>query len=84
MSSKRIFLSPPSVDQRERELLLEAFDSNWIVPLGPCVFAFEKALAIPCHRKSCAALSSGTFAIHLAHFDVSWPSKQFLLAKKLK
>ena len=66
MSSKRIFLSPPSVDQRERELLLEAFDSNWIAPLGPCVDAFEKALAIQCHRKSCAALSSGTSAIHLA------------------
>ena len=46
MSSKRIFLSPPSVDQRERELLLEALDSNWIAPLGPCVDAFEKALAI--------------------------------------
>ena len=42
MSSKRIFLSPPSVDQRERELLLEAFDSKWIAPLGPCVDTFEK------------------------------------------
>ena len=71
MSSKRIFLSPPSVDQRERELLLEAFDSNWIAPLGPCVDAFEKALAIQCHRTSCATISSGTSAIYLAHIIAS-------------
>ena len=46
MSSKRIFLSPPNVDQRGKELPLEAFDSNWIAPLGPCVDALKKALAI--------------------------------------
>ena len=37
----RIYLSPPHMSPRERELLLEAFDSNWIAPLGPQVDAFE-------------------------------------------
>ena len=44
MSSKRIYLSPPCLDGRERELLLEAFDSNWITTLGPQVDAFEKEI----------------------------------------
>jgi dTDP-4-amino-4,6-dideoxygalactose transaminase len=38
----RLFLSPPDVGPRERELLLDAFDSNWIAPLGPHVDAFER------------------------------------------
>ena len=37
----RIYLSPPHMGGAERELLLEAFDSNWIAPLGPMVDAFE-------------------------------------------
>ena len=41
----RIFLSPPDVGARERALLLDAFDSNWIAPLGPDVDAFERELA---------------------------------------
>ena len=41
----RIYLSPPHVGPRERELLLDAFDSNWIAPLGPHVNAFEEEFA---------------------------------------
>ena len=41
----RIYLSPPDVSDAERELLLEAFDSNWIAPLGPQVDAFEREVA---------------------------------------
>ena len=37
----RIYLSPPDVGDEERRLLLDAFDSNWIAPLGPHVDAFE-------------------------------------------
>ncbi|MBI2372799.1 MAG: aminotransferase class I/II-fold pyridoxal phosphate-dependent enzyme [Deltaproteobacteria bacterium] len=62
----RIYLSPPHVGARERELLLEAFDSNWIAPLGPHVDAFERELAAFAHVKHAAALSSGTSALHLA------------------
>jgi dTDP-4-amino-4,6-dideoxygalactose transaminase len=62
----RIYLSPPHVGSEERRLLLEAFDSNWIAPLGPHVDAFEKELAEKVGAQHAAALSSGTAAIHLA------------------
>ena len=42
--TKRIYLSPPHMGADERELLLEAFDSNWIAPLGPHVDAFEQEM----------------------------------------
>lgn len=50
----------------ERALLLEAFDSNWIAPLGPHVDAFEKETAAKVGVTHAAALSSGTAALHLA------------------
>jgi dTDP-4-amino-4,6-dideoxygalactose transaminase len=62
----RIFLSPPDVGPDERALLLEAFDSNWIAPLGPHVDAFETELAAYVGASHAVALSSGTAALHLA------------------
>jgi pyridoxal phosphate-dependent aminotransferase EpsN len=62
----RIYLSPPHMGTRERELLLEAFDSNWIAPLGPHVDAFERELAAEVEIAHACALSSGTAALHLA------------------
>jgi pyridoxal phosphate-dependent aminotransferase EpsN len=62
----RVYLSPPDVGAEERRMLLDAFDSGWIAPLGPHVDAFEAELAARCGRGSCAALSSGTAALHLA------------------
>lgn len=62
----RLFLSPPDVGPRDRELLLDAFDSNWIAPLGPHVDAFERELADFVGVGHAAALSSGTAALHLA------------------
>jgi dTDP-4-amino-4,6-dideoxygalactose transaminase len=62
---KRIYLSPPHVSQVERELLLEAFDSNWIAPLGPMVDAFEREMAEKVAMPYAAALSSGTACLHL-------------------
>lgn len=52
--------------EEERRLLLEAFDSNWIAPLGPQVDAFERELATAVGVGHAAALSSGTAALHLA------------------
>ncbi|MCZ7645159.1 MAG: aminotransferase class I/II-fold pyridoxal phosphate-dependent enzyme [Planctomycetota bacterium] len=63
---KKIYLSPPDVGPRERELLLDAFDSNWIAPLGPHVDAFERELAQRAGVAHGAALASGTAALHLA------------------
>jgi dTDP-4-amino-4,6-dideoxygalactose transaminase len=50
----------------ERDLLLDAFDSNWIAPLGPHVDAFERELAARVKVSNAAALSSGTAGLHLA------------------
>jgi dTDP-4-amino-4,6-dideoxygalactose transaminase len=62
----RIFLSPPDVGADERALLLDAFDSNWIAPLGPHVDAFEREFAATVGAAHAVALSSGTAALHLA------------------
>src|SRR5215218_6018579 len=61
----RIYLSPPDVGALERELLLDAFDSNWIAPLGPHVDAFEREFAVAVGVPYAVALSSGTGALHL-------------------
>jgi dTDP-4-amino-4,6-dideoxygalactose transaminase len=63
---KRIFLSPPEVGRLERSFLLDAFDSNWIAPLGPHVDAFEREFAEAIGVPYAVALSSGTAALHLA------------------
>jgi dTDP-4-amino-4,6-dideoxygalactose transaminase len=62
----RLYLSPPDVGDVERDLLLEAIDSNWIAPLGPHVDAFELEVADYLGVTSAVALSSGTAALHLA------------------
>jgi len=62
----RIYLSPPEVGEEERQMLLDAFDSNWIAPLGPDVDAFEAEFAERIDIGHAVALSSGTAALHLA------------------
>ena len=62
----RIFLSPPHMSGREQEYIKEAFDSNWIAPLGPHVNAFEREVSDYIGVKAALAVSSGTAAIHLA------------------
>ena len=62
----RILLSPCHMGKHERDLLLDAFDSNWIAPVGPHVDGFEKDVAALVGSKHAVALSAGTAAIHLA------------------
>jgi dTDP-4-amino-4,6-dideoxygalactose transaminase len=62
----RIFLSPPDVGDLERKLLMEAFDSNWVAPVGPDLDAFEAQVAELVGVRHAVALSSGTAALHLA------------------
>ena len=66
MTKDRILLSPPHMSGRELYYIKEAFDSNWIAPLGPNVDAFEKELASQVGINDVIAVSSGTAAIHLA------------------
>jgi dTDP-4-amino-4,6-dideoxygalactose transaminase len=62
----RVFLSPPDMGAEERRMLLEAFDSNWIAPVGPDIVAFEREVADRAGIENAVALSSGTAALHLA------------------
>lgn len=64
----RVLLSSPHMSDEgyEMEYVKEAFDTNWIAPLGENVNGFEKELAVKVGSKAAAALSSGTAAIHLA------------------
>ena len=65
---KRIFLSSPNMSKEgyEKEYIKEAFDTNWIAPLGENVNKFEEELAKYVKIGNAAALSSGTAAIHMA------------------
>ena len=60
-----IFLSPPHLGSEERRYVKEAFDTNWIAPVGPNVDHFEHELALKVGVDHACALSSGTAAIHL-------------------
>ncbi len=62
----KIWLSSPHMGEMEQAFVKEAFDTNWIAPLGPHVNDFEKDLCNYTGVKYAAALSSGTAAIHLA------------------
>lgn len=66
MDKKRIYLSSPTMHGEEQRYVQEAFDTNWVAPLGPNVNAFEKEMAEYTGCGHAAALSSGTAAIHMA------------------
>lgn len=65
---KRIYLASPHMSDEgyEKEYIKEAFDTNWIAPLGENVNKFEEELANYVGSKNAAALSAGTAAIHMA------------------
>ena len=65
-TATRIYLSAPHLGGAERTFVTEAFDSNWVAPLGPNVDGFEDDLARYTGAAHAAALSSGTAALHLA------------------
>lgn len=63
----KIYLSSPHMGGKEKTYVAEAFESNWIAPLGPHVTAFEESLENYLQANSkVAVLSSGTAALHLA------------------
>lgn len=63
---KRILLSSPHMGGTEQKYIQEAFDTNWIAPLGANVTGFEQELASYVGIKAASATNSGTGAIHLA------------------
>ena len=67
MANNKILLCLAHMSGQEMKYIQEAFDTNWVVPLGPNVNAFEQDLENLCGEgKHVVALSSGTAAIHLA------------------
>ena len=65
-TNKKIWLSSPHISENEQKYVKEAFDSNWIAPVGPHINLFEEELSKISENINVAVLSSGTAAIHLA------------------
>lgn len=69
MNITKIWLSSPHMGGREQQYVSEAFDTNWVAPLGPNVNGFETDLSAYLHNQNelhTAVLTSGTAALHLA------------------
>ena len=70
--NKRIYLCLAHMSGKEQQFIQEAFDTNWVVPLGPNVNGFEEDLkqfansGVSNLNREIVALSAGTAAIHLA------------------
>jgi pyridoxal phosphate-dependent aminotransferase EpsN len=64
--NKPILLSTPHIGSQELEFVKQAFDTNWIAPVGPHVDAFEQEFCQVTGASYAAAVSSGTAALHLA------------------
>ena len=63
---KKLYLSSPTMHDKEQLFVKEAFDTNWVAPLGKNVDAFEHQIASYVGVKGAAALNAGTAALHLA------------------
>lgn len=79
MENERIYLSPPHMGGTELAYIQNAFDTNWIAPLGPHVDAFENDLSGFLQVKACAALSSGTAALHLALIQLNVQQSDYVI-----
>jgi len=68
----RIYLSAPHMSGQEQQYLAEAFDTNWVAPIGPHIDRFEAEFAERIGLKHAVAVSSGTAAMHLTirHLDL--------------
>lgn len=78
---ERIYLSPPHMSGNEMKYIQEAFDTNWIAPLGTNVDKFEEEICEYVGVDHALALSSGTAGIHLAlkYYGVGQETMCFVL-----
>lgn len=79
----RVWLSSPHIGRLETKYVNEAFDTNWIAPLGPNVDGFERELAEYVGVNHAVALSSGTAAIHLSLILLGVRPKDLVLCSAL-
>lgn len=66
MLRDRIWLSSPTMHGEEQKFVKEAFDTNWVAPLGKNVTEFENEMAAYVGCKAAAAMTAGTHALHIA------------------
>lgn len=83
--SEKIWLASPHMSDEgyEKEYVQEAFDTNWVAPLGPNVNEFEKELAAKVGSKAASATTTGTAAIHLALKSVGIKEGDIVLCQSL-
>jgi dTDP-4-amino-4,6-dideoxygalactose transaminase len=79
----RVWLSSPHIGKNEQVYVQEAFDTNWVAPLGPNVDAFEKQLTQYLGVEGAVSLSSGTSALHLALVSLGIGSGDIVLCQSL-
>jgi dTDP-4-amino-4,6-dideoxygalactose transaminase len=79
----KIWLSSPHIGENEIKYIHDAFDTNWIAPLGPNVDAFESGLQKKTGVNYAAALSSGTAAIHLALILLGVKSNDYVFCQSM-
>ncbi|MGN6194116.1 MAG: DegT/DnrJ/EryC1/StrS family aminotransferase [Ginsengibacter sp.] len=82
MNSK-IWLSSPHLGTKEREYVKEAFETNWVAPLGPNVNALEASLSQYLDQGNIAVLASGTAALHLALILLNVQSKDEVICQSM-
>ncbi len=80
MSTKKLFLSPPHMSGKEQEYIAEAFESNYIAPLGPFVNRFEESIKNYTASPYALATINATSAIHLALRVLGIKEGDFVLA----
>lgn len=80
---KKIWLSSPHMGGREREFVKDAFDTNWVAPLGPHVNGFEEDICRYTGASHAAALTSGTAALHLALILLGVESDDLVLCQSM-
>ena len=85
MNKKKIWLSSPhmSAEGYEMQYVKEAFDTNWVAPLGPNVNEFEKEMAQKVGIDYAAATVSGTAAIHLALISLGVKQGDIVICQSL-
>lgn len=79
----KIWLSPPHMGGDELSFVRQAFDTNWIAPLGPNVDGFESDLSSFTGAPHAAVLSSGTAAIHLALVILGVQTGDYVICQSL-
>lgn len=79
----KIYLSPPHMSGREMKYIQEAFDYNWIAPVGPNIDAFEEELCRYTGSRHALAVSSGTAALHLALLSLGIGPGDIVLCQSL-